>query len=53
MAKKSVATLQKGSGKEITKIIISEKSEKTGAYVYKEVFVHNDDVKDTIAAAKK
>ncbi|HLQ99124.1 MAG TPA: DUF4295 domain-containing protein [Sphingobacterium sp.] len=53
MAKKSVATLQKGSGKEITKIIISERSEKTGAYVYKEVFVHNDNVKEVVAAAQK
>lgn len=53
MAKKSVASLQKGTGKEITKVIISTKSEKTGSYTFKESFVHNDNVKDVVAAANK
>lgn len=53
MAKKSVASLQKGSGKEITKIIAAQRSSKTGAYTFKESFVHNDNVKDAVAAANK
>ena len=53
MAKKSVATIQKGSGKETTKVIISERSEKSGAYVFKEVLVHNDLVKEVVAKANK
>ncbi len=46
MAKKAVATLQTGSGREFTKIIRMVKSEKTGAYTFKEEMVHNDNVKD-------
>jgi hypothetical protein len=46
MAKKVVASLQKGGGKEHTKVIKMVKSPKTGAYVYKEEVVHNDHVKD-------
>lgn len=53
MAKKSVASLQKGSGKEITKVIVSSKSSKTGSYTFKETFVHNDNVKDLVAEANK
>ncbi|HIY74653.1 MAG TPA: DUF4295 domain-containing protein [Candidatus Sphingobacterium stercorigallinarum] len=53
MAKKSVASLQKGGGKEFTKVIISARSEKTGAYTFKESMVHNDKVKEAIASATK
>ncbi|MBE8712988.1 DUF4295 domain-containing protein [Sphingobacterium hungaricum] len=53
MAKKSVASLQKGGGKEYTKVIITTKSVKTGAYTFKESMVHNDKVKDIVAEASK
>ncbi len=45
MAKKTVATLQKG-GKDMAKLILSEKSAKTGAYTFKEIMVSADKVKD-------
>lgn len=45
MAKKSVATLQTGSGKEYTKVIKMVKTEK-GSYSFKTEIVHNDKVKD-------
>lgn len=41
MAKKSIATIQKGAGKDYTKVIKSVRSEKTGAYVFKEEIVLN------------
>ncbi|MCL1821601.1 MAG: DUF4295 domain-containing protein [Prolixibacteraceae bacterium] len=44
MAKKTVATLQKGSGKGYSKVIKMVKSEKTGAYTFKEEIVINEDV---------
>lgn len=46
MAKKTVATLQKGEGKAYTKVIKMVKSEKSGAYAFKEEIVPNDKVKD-------
>lgn len=47
MAKKVVATLKKeGGGKELTKCIKMVKSEKTGAYTFKEEMVPTGDVKD-------
>lgn len=49
MAKKTVATLQSGSGKEHTKCVKMIKSEKTGAYSFKEEIVHNDKMKDWFA----
>ena len=49
MAKKVVATLKTGSGKSFTKCIKMTKSEKTGAYVFKEEVVHNDHVTDFFA----
>ena len=49
MAKKTVASLQKGGGKEHTKVIKMSKSEKTGSYTFKEEIVHNDKVKDWFA----
>ena len=39
MAKKVVASLQKGGGKEHTKVIKMYKSEKTGSYAFKEEVV--------------
>ncbi|NDF59617.1 MAG: DUF4295 domain-containing protein [Crocinitomicaceae bacterium] len=49
MAKKVVASLQKGGGKEHTKVIKMVKSPKTGAYSFKEEIVHNDKVKEWFA----
>ena len=46
MAKKTVATLQKGAGKGHSKVIKMVKSSKTGAYMFKEEVVTNDEVKD-------
>jgi hypothetical protein len=46
MAKKVVASLQKGGGKEHTKVIKMVKSDKSGSYTFKEEIVHNDKVKD-------
>jgi Domain of unknown function (DUF4295) len=49
MAKKVVASLQKGGGKEHTKVIKMVKSQKSGAYTFKEEIVHNDKVKEWFA----
>ena len=46
MAKKVVATLKTGTGKSFTKCIKMVKSEKSGAYIFKENIVHNDHIKD-------
>ncbi len=46
MAKKVVASLQKGGGKEHTKVIKMVKSEKSNSYTFKEEIVHNDKVKE-------
>jgi hypothetical protein len=46
MAKKVVATLKSGKGKDFTKVIKMVKSPKTGAYTFKEEIVHNDHVAD-------
>ncbi len=46
MAKKSIATLQRGAGKGHAKVIKMVKSEKTGAYSFKEEIIINDDVKN-------
>ena len=42
MAKKVVATLQKGEGRTYSKVIRVVKSPKTGAYTFKEEMVPND-----------
>lgn len=44
MAKKTVASLQKGGGKQHSKVIKMIRSEKTGAYTFKEEIVHNDNI---------
>lgn len=49
MAKKVVATLGKGGAKDFTKVIKMVKSEKTGAYAFKEEVVPKEKVKDFLA----
>ncbi len=44
MAKKVVATLKTGSGKNFTKVIKMVKSDKTGAYAFKSEILPNDQV---------
>ena len=44
MAKKVVASLQ-SSGKEFAKVIKMSKSDKTGAYTFKEEIIPTDEVK--------
>ncbi|MBQ0072789.1 MAG: DUF4295 domain-containing protein [Prevotella sp.] len=46
MAKKAVATLHEGSsdGRAYSKVIKMEKSPKTGAYIFNEQMVRNEDV---------
>ncbi len=46
MAKKVVASLKTGAGRTFTKCIKMLKSDKTGAYQFKEEIVHNDHIKD-------
>jgi hypothetical protein len=46
MAKKVVAALKTGAGKTFTKCIKMTKSDKSGAYMFKEEIVHNDHIKD-------
>jgi hypothetical protein len=49
MAKKVVASLKKTDGKSYAKVIRAIKSEKTGAYTFKEEIVSADLVKETLA----
>ena len=53
MAKKVVATLKTGTGKQFTKCIKMVKSDKTGAYIFKEGIIANDQVKDFFARRNK
>lgn len=46
MAKKVVATLKSGKGNNFTKVIKMVKSDKTGAYSFKEEIIHNDHIQD-------
>ena len=46
MAKKAVATFKTGEGRTYSKVIRMVKSPKTGAYIFKEEMVPNEDVKD-------
>ena len=48
MAKKSVASLQKGEGRTYSKVIKMVKSPKTGAYTFQEQMVPNDQVQSTL-----
>ena len=47
MAKKVIATLQT-QGKEFSKLIRMVRSPKTGAYVFKETILPNDQIKSVI-----
>lgn len=49
MAKKAVASLQKGEGRGHAKVIKMVKSPKTGAYIFQEEMVLNEKVKDFFA----
>lgn len=53
MAKKSVASLKSGKGKDYTKVITAVRSPKTGAYAFKELIAHNDHVKEAVEVAKE
>lgn len=46
MAKKAVASLQKGHGKGYAKVVKMVKSDKTGAYTFQESVIPNEMVKD-------
>lgn len=52
MAKKVVATLKTGEGKQFTRVIKMVKSDKTGAFAFKEEVVHNDHIKDFFTEKK-
>ena len=45
MAKKAVASLQTGKGKNFVKVIKMVKSQKSNAYEFREGVVHSDNVK--------
>ena len=49
MAKKTVASLQKGECRTYSKVIKVVKSPKTGAYVFQEEMVPNDKVNEALA----
>jgi hypothetical protein len=46
MAKKAVATFQKGEKKSYSKVIKMVKSPKTGAYIFKEEMILSEEAKD-------
>jgi len=48
MAKKVVASLKKTDGKSYAKVIRAVKSEKTGAYTFREEIVTSDLVKEAL-----
>jgi len=48
MAKKVVATLQKKESKNMAKVIKAVKSDKTGAYTFREEIVPVDQVKEVL-----
>lgn len=49
MAKKTVASIQKGEGRTYSKVIKVVKSPKTGAYVFQEEMVPNVKVNEVLA----
>ncbi|HOW25837.1 MAG TPA: DUF4295 domain-containing protein [Bacteroidales bacterium] len=49
MAKKVVATLKTTTGKDFAKVIRMVKSPKTGAYIFKENIVPNEQVKEFLS----
>ena len=46
MAKKAVASFKKSEGRSYSKVIKMVKSPKTGAYIFKEEMVPNEEVKE-------
>ncbi len=48
-AKTQKDAAQTAASKAYVRVIVSERSEKTGAYVYKERMVHKDKVKEYLA----
>jgi len=46
MAKKAVASFKKSEGRSYAKVIKMVKSPKTGAYIFKEEMIPNEEVKD-------
>lgn len=52
MAKKVVAQLKKEGGRNFAKIIKAVKSEKTGAYTFKEEMVPLDQVQNALSSNK-
>ena len=48
MAKKVVASLQKGEGKNFAKVIKAVRNEKTGAYTFREEMVPVDKVNEAL-----
>ena len=46
MAKKVVATLKSGKGKDFSRVIKMVKNAKNGSYSFREEVVHNDHIKD-------
>ncbi|MBA3649784.1 MAG: DUF4295 family protein [Chitinophagales bacterium] len=50
-AKTQKDAAQSAASKAFVRVIVSERSEKTGAYVYKERIVHKDKVKEFIAGS--
>ena len=48
MAKKTVASLQKGEGRTYPKVVKMVKSPITGAYIFQEEMVPNEAVKDVL-----
>ncbi len=48
-AKTTKDAAQTAASKAFVKVIVSEKSAKTGAYVYREKMVHKDKVKEFLA----
>ena len=48
MAKKTVATLQKGDSRAFAKVIKVVKSPKTGAYVFQEEIIPKDNVNEAL-----
>lgn len=52
MAKKVVATLKKEGGRNFAKVIKAVKSDKTGAYTFKEEMVPVDQVQNILSSNK-
>jgi len=53
MAKKVVATLKKVDAKGLTRVVKMVKSEKTGAYLFKEVIIAQDLAQDALKKLDK